>query len=84
MLSLCITVMCTVLFGWPTTLFAPFSLIECSCVLQLLHVVVEDLPSMEVSLIPTVDYSCMQVGFSTLHCGGYQGKSNGDIMVTCV
>ncbi|XP_030284561.1 uncharacterized protein LOC115588248 isoform X4 [Sparus aurata] len=48
---------------------------------QLLHVVVEDLPPMEVSLIPAVDYTCMQVGFSTLHCGGYQGKSNGDIMM---
>ncbi|XP_076603385.1 uncharacterized protein LOC143330586 isoform X2 [Chaetodon auriga] len=34
-----------------------------------------------VSLIPVKDYCCMGVAFSTLHCGGYQGKSNGDIMI---
>ncbi|XP_070832418.1 sentrin-specific protease 7 isoform X3 [Chaetodon trifascialis] len=34
-----------------------------------------------VSLIPIKDYCCMGVAFSTLHCGGYQGKSNGDIMI---
>ncbi|XP_073329720.1 uncharacterized protein [Pagrus major] len=49
--------------------------------MQLLRVVLPDLPPMEVSLIPTVDYPCMQMGFSTLHCGGYQGKSNGDLMI---
>ncbi|XP_068561160.1 sentrin-specific protease 7 isoform X2 [Cebidichthys violaceus] len=44
--------------------------------MQVLRVVV-DLPgSLEVSSIPSIDYS-----FSSLHCGGYQGKANGDIMI---
>ncbi|XP_029315372.1 LOW QUALITY PROTEIN: sentrin-specific protease 7 [Cottoperca gobio] len=38
--------------------------------MQVLHVVVDASPN------PTIDYS-----FSTLHCGGYQGKANGDIMI---
>ncbi|XP_027147067.1 sentrin-specific protease 7 isoform X2 [Larimichthys crocea] len=50
--------------------------------MQVLHVVVEDLPRVAVSLDPGADYSCMGVAFSSLFCGGYQGKSNGDIMVT--
>lgn len=54
-----------------------------SFVLQLLHVVLEDLHVGAVSLIPNVDYSCMSVAFSTLHCGAYHRKSNGDIMVSC-
>nr|XP_046260206.1 sentrin-specific protease 7 isoform X2 [Scatophagus argus] len=48
--------------------------------LQLLRIVV-DLPPMAVSLIPSVDYTGMALGFSTLHCGGYQGKSNGNIVI---
>ncbi|KAK2840013.1 hypothetical protein Q5P01_013753 [Channa striata] len=28
-------------------------------------------------------FSCMGISFFTLHCGGYQGKANGDITVTC-
>lgn len=53
------------------------------CVLQVLRVVVEDLPgSVPVSLIPSVDYSYTGVAFYTLHCGGYKGKANGDILVT--
>uniref|UniRef100_A0A8C4GDD5 Si:dkey-100n23.3 n=1 Tax=Dicentrarchus labrax TaxID=13489 RepID=A0A8C4GDD5_DICLA len=43
--------------------------------MQVLHVVVEDPP-----LIPSVDY-CVSVAFSALHCGGFQGKSNGDLMM---
>lgn len=55
------------------------------CVLQVLRVVVEDRPdSGAVPLIPSVDYSCMGVAFCTLYCGGYQGKANGDVMVTCL
>ncbi|XP_068428978.1 sentrin-specific protease 7 [Clinocottus analis] len=45
--------------------------------IQVLRVIV-DLPGpVEMSSIPTMDYS-----FSTLHCGGYQGKANGDIMIS--
>ncbi|XP_044072715.1 sentrin-specific protease 7 isoform X2 [Siniperca chuatsi] len=47
--------------------------------MQVLRVVV-DLPG-SIPLIPSVDYSCMGVAFFTLHCGGYQGKANGDIMI---
>ncbi|XP_042282801.1 sentrin-specific protease 7 isoform X2 [Thunnus maccoyii] len=51
--------------------------------MQMLHVVVKELPgSVPVTPIPTVDHSCMGVAFSRLHCGGYQGKANGDIMIT--
>ncbi|KAG8000520.1 Sentrin-specific protease 7, partial [Nibea albiflora] len=50
--------------------------------LSVLHLVEEDLPRVAVSLDPSDDYSCMGVAFSSLFCGGYQGKSNGDIMVT--
>ncbi|XP_037645923.1 sentrin-specific protease 7 isoform X1 [Sebastes umbrosus] len=36
-----------------------------------------DLPSsLDISPMPSIDYS-----FSMLHCGGYQGKANGDIMI---
>ncbi|XP_070694324.1 sentrin-specific protease 7 [Pempheris klunzingeri] len=49
---------------------------------QLLHVVVEDIPgSVADSLIPRVAFSCMGVAFSTLHCGGYKGSANGDVMI---
>lgn len=52
-------------------------------VLQVLRIVVEEVPgSVAPSPIPSVDYSLMGLAFSTLHCGGYQGKANGDIMVT--
>ncbi|XP_040913572.1 sentrin-specific protease 7 isoform X3 [Toxotes jaculatrix] len=50
--------------------------------MQLLRVVVEELPgSVAPSPIPSVDYSCMGIAFSSLHCGGYRGKANGDIMM---
>lgn len=51
-------------------------------VLQLLHVDVEDLHPGAASLVPSMDYPYMGVAFSTLHCGAYHGKSNGEIMVT--
>ncbi|TKS66873.1 Sentrin-specific protease 7 [Collichthys lucidus] len=50
--------------------------------MPVLHVVVEDLPRVAMSFDPGADYSCMGFAFSSLFCGGYQGKSNGDIMVT--
>lgn len=44
--------------------------------IQVLRVVV-DLPGpMEMSSIPSIDYS-----FSTLHCGRHRGRANGDIMI---
>ncbi|CAK6959172.1 sentrin-specific protease 7 [Scomber scombrus] len=50
--------------------------------MQLLRVVLEDVPdSVPVSHIPTEDHSIMSVAFSSLHCGGYRGKANGDIMI---
>lgn len=58
------------------TIFTPFSTIcFCICVLQAVHVVVPLLPT------PSVKYPCMGLAFSTLHCGGYRGKANGDILV---
>ncbi|KAM6978359.1 uncharacterized protein LKV04_013756 [Tautogolabrus adspersus] len=45
---------------------------------QVVSVIVEDPGS--VSLIPSQDLSLMGVAFSNLHCGGYNGKSIGDIM----
>ncbi|XP_070770637.1 sentrin-specific protease 7 [Enoplosus armatus] len=47
--------------------------------MEVLRVVV-DLPG-PVSLVPSVACSCMGVAFSTLHCGGYQGKANGDMLI---
>ncbi|XP_031148601.1 sentrin-specific protease 7 isoform X1 [Sander lucioperca] len=44
--------------------------------MQVLHVVVDVPGSVVVSPIPSINYS-----FSTLHCGGYKGKANGDIMI---
>ncbi|XP_040004649.1 sentrin-specific protease 7 isoform X2 [Xiphias gladius] len=50
--------------------------------MQVLRIVVEEVPgSVAPSPIPSVDYSLMGLAFSTLHCGGYQGKANGDIMM---
>lgn len=51
-------------------------------VLQLLHVVVDDVPSVAVSL-PSKDV-CMVLAFSSLYCGVYHGKSNGDIVVSYI
>ncbi|KAM7380297.1 hypothetical protein PAMP_003605 [Pampus punctatissimus] len=48
--------------------------------MQVLRFIVEELPG-SVSSIPTVDYPGMSVAFCTLHCGGYRGKANGDIMI---
>lgn len=48
-------------------------------VLQLLHGVVDDVPSVAFS-VPSKDL-CMELAFSSLYCGVYHGKSNGDIMV---
>ncbi|KAA8587952.1 hypothetical protein FQN60_001146 [Etheostoma spectabile] len=44
--------------------------------MQVLHVVVDVPGSVVVSPIPSISYS-----FSTLHCGDYKGKANGDIMI---
>ncbi|XP_028250163.1 sentrin-specific protease 7 isoform X2 [Parambassis ranga] len=50
--------------------------------MQVLQVVVDEVPCMLApSGIPSVDFSCMHVTFSTLHCGGYQAKENGVIMI---
>lgn len=44
--------------------------------IQVLRVVVDLPAAVDDSPIPSIDYS-----FSMLHCGGYQGKANGDIMI---
>ncbi|XP_039674181.1 sentrin-specific protease 7 isoform X2 [Perca fluviatilis] len=44
--------------------------------MQVLHVVVDVPGSVVVSPIPSINYS-----FSTLHCGDYKGKANGDVMI---
>ncbi|XP_023286451.1 uncharacterized protein LOC111673043 isoform X1 [Seriola lalandi dorsalis] len=50
--------------------------------MQVLHVVGEEPPgSVALSSTPRVDYSCMGLAFSTLYCGSYRGKANGDILV---
>ncbi|XP_035459899.1 sentrin-specific protease 7 isoform X3 [Scophthalmus maximus] len=50
--------------------------------MQVLRVVVEEPPgSVALSPFPSIDHSCMRLSFSTLHCGGFQGKANGDIML---
>ncbi|KAI3355843.1 hypothetical protein L3Q82_004406 [Scortum barcoo] len=49
--------------------------------LRVLRVVFDDLPDPVAVYTPRVDYSCMGVAFSTLHCGGYKGKANGDVMI---
>ncbi|CAJ1079711.1 sentrin-specific protease 7 isoform X3 [Xyrichtys novacula] len=46
---------------------------------EVMSVIVEDLPGL-VSVIPPVD-CLLNVPFSTLHCGGLKGKSNGDMMI---
>ncbi|XP_054470966.1 sentrin-specific protease 7 isoform X2 [Anoplopoma fimbria] len=43
---------------------------------QVLRVVVDLPSSVAVSSIPSIDYS-----FYMLHCGGHQGKANGDVMI---
>ncbi|KAM9346802.1 uncharacterized protein ABDE67_011110 [Symphorus nematophorus] len=48
--------------------------------MQVLRMSAEDLSPLAVSF-SSDDYSCMGMAFSTLHCGGYQGKANGDIMI---
>ncbi|XP_034549672.1 sentrin-specific protease 7 isoform X2 [Notolabrus celidotus] len=48
---------------------------------ELVSVIVEDIPS-SVSFIPD-DYNCLLgVAFTSLHCGGFKGTSNGDLMIT--
>ncbi|XP_041662810.1 sentrin-specific protease 7 isoform X2 [Cheilinus undulatus] len=49
--------------------------------MQVLSVIVDDPPG-SVSVTPPHGLSLMNVSFSTLHCGGYMGKSNGDVMIT--
>ncbi|KAM3607019.1 uncharacterized protein V6R79_000719 [Siganus canaliculatus] len=49
--------------------------------MQVLHVVLEDPHPASLPGISSVDNYCMAVGFSTLHCGGCEGKSNGDLMI---
>ncbi|XP_062258850.1 sentrin-specific protease 7 [Platichthys flesus] len=50
--------------------------------MQVLRVVVDKLPvSVARCPIPTIDHSCMSIAFSTLHCGGYRGKANGNFMM---
>ncbi|TDH06723.1 hypothetical protein EPR50_G00116170 [Perca flavescens] len=44
--------------------------------MKVLHVVVDVPGSVVVSPIPSINYS-----FSTLHCGDYKGKANGDVMI---
>lgn len=49
----------------------------------MVRVIVEDPSDSEARVsIDSVDNSCMDIAFSTLHCGGYRGKANGDMMVT--
>uniref|UniRef100_UPI0037E9901D sentrin-specific protease 7 isoform X2 n=1 Tax=Semicossyphus pulcher TaxID=241346 RepID=UPI0037E9901D len=48
--------------------------------MQVLSVIIEDPPD-SVPLIPSEGLS-LSVSFSALHYGGYQGKANGDMMVT--
>ncbi|KAM3838212.1 uncharacterized protein ACN63O_023233, partial [Diretmus argenteus] len=52
--------------------------------MQMVHVMMEDFPDaiasdFSVSPIPD-DYPCVGVPFSALHCGGYLGVANGEIM----
>lgn len=48
--------------------------------MQLLDVVVDDVPSVAVSL-PSEDV-CMVLPFSSLYYGVFHGKSNGNMMVS--
>ncbi|XP_030613960.1 sentrin-specific protease 7 isoform X2 [Archocentrus centrarchus] len=50
--------------------------------MQVLQLVVED-PTRSVTASPRldVDYSCMEMAFSSLHCGVYHGKANGVIAI---
>ncbi|XP_034431043.1 sentrin-specific protease 7 isoform X1 [Hippoglossus hippoglossus] len=50
--------------------------------MQVLRAVVDKLPvSVARYPIPSIDHSCMSIAFSTLHCGGYRGIANGNIMM---
>ncbi|XP_019956285.2 sentrin-specific protease 7 isoform X2 [Paralichthys olivaceus] len=50
--------------------------------LQVLRVVVEEHPvTVALSPTPSIDHTCMSISFSTLHCGVYQAKANGNIMM---
>lgn len=52
------------------------------CVLQVLRIVLDDRPgSKTLSPVFSADFTCIPLPFSTLHCGGYQGKANGKMMV---
>ncbi|XP_029968484.1 microtubule-associated protein futsch isoform X2 [Salarias fasciatus] len=50
--------------------------------IEVLQVIVQDIPRLAPPPpIPDDDYSRIEVAFSALHCGGFHGKSNGDIMI---
>ncbi|XP_029980261.1 uncharacterized protein LOC115412102 isoform X2 [Sphaeramia orbicularis] len=51
--------------------------------MQVLHVVVDEHSgTVALSPITTVDNTCLGLAFTTLYCGRYQGKANGDLLVT--
>ncbi|CAN9497557.1 unnamed protein product [Ophioblennius macclurei] len=50
--------------------------------IEVLQVVVQDIPRLVAApSIPDDDYARIEVAFSALHCGGFYGKSNGDVMI---